>query len=81
MSIKTQAVSTTAVACDETPFAAGFDCVVLNTTAGAINLTGCDTSGGTYTTIVSVPAGGMANATLTPYVKAASGTLYLLGSI
>jgi hypothetical protein len=70
-------LGTTAVACDETPLAAGFSCKVLNTGDASINLTGSDTSDGTYTTIKAVPAGGVVEATLTPYVKASAASLFL----
>lgn len=71
------ALSTSPVACSATPLAAKFSCKVANFTAGSINLTGSDTSGGTYTTIVAVPAGSIVEATLTPYIKASAASLYL----
>ena len=74
------AIGTAAVATSKTPFATGFNCVAVNFTAAAIVLSGSDTSGGTYTAIVTVPAGGMIDVpNLTPFVKAASASVYLLG--
>ena len=53
---------------------------VLNLGEAAINLEGSDTQAGTYVSLGAVPAGGVANIKLTPWVRAASGTLILLGS-
>lgn len=70
-------LGTTAVACDETPLAAGFSCKALNTGSSSIDLNGSDTSSGTFTKIISVPAGEVVEATLTPYVKASAASLFL----
>lgn len=73
-------IGTSAVATDKTPFATGFNCVAMNFTAAAIVLSGSDTSGGTYTALVTVPAGGAIDVpSLPPFVKAASASVYLIG--
>lgn len=72
-------VGTTAVECGETPFAEGFNCVAANFTATAINLTGSDTSGGTYSALVTVPAGGMIEIDALPkWVKASAASVYII---
>jgi len=61
----------------ETPFS--LDCVALNLTAAAIAITGSDTSGGTYTAVVTVPAGGAINVSRPPrYLKGATAGVILL---
>ena len=72
------ALGTTEVAADATPLAAGFNCKVANFTAGSLNLTGSDASGGTFATIVAVPAGSIVEVpALKPFLKASGATLYL----
>lgn len=73
-------VGTTAVACDETPFAEGFNAVALNFTAADIDLTGSDTSDGTFTVVATVPTIGCVEITALPkYIKASAASAYIIG--
>lgn len=59
-----------------------FDCVALNLTAGSIAITGSDTSGGTYTAVATVPAGGAVNVSAVPrFLKGATAGVILLSSL
>lgn len=81
MSLKTLAVSTTAVPMTTTPFSAGFNVVVHNPTAGSLTITGSDDDS-TYDAGTAVAAGAHVNLTLRKYHKLSSaGTVYLLGSV
>lgn len=72
-------VGTTAVDCSKTPFAEGFNAVAVNFTAAAIALTGCDTAGGTYTSLVTVPTIGMIEIPALPrFIKAAAASVYII---
>lgn len=72
-------VGTTAVECGETPFAEGFNCVAVNFSAAAINLTGSDAEAGTYTAVATVPAGGMIEiAALPKWIKASAASVYIV---
>lgn len=72
-------VGTTAVQCAGTPFSPGFNAVAVNFTGGAINLTGSDTQGGTYTAVVTVPTIGMAEIPALPkWIKASAASVYII---
>lgn len=71
-------LDTTEVATDESPLARGWSCKVANLSAASIDLTGSDESGGTFTTIVSVPAATIMEVTdLPPFIKASAASLFL----
>jgi hypothetical protein len=72
-------VGTTAVECAATPFDEGFNAVAVNFTDAAINLTGSDTQGGTYTAVATVPAAGMVEiAALPKWIKASAASVYII---
>lgn len=71
-------VGTTPVQCATTPFSPGFNAVALNFTAAAINLTGSDTSGGTYTAVATVPTIGAVECVLPAWIKASAASVYLV---
>lgn len=72
-------VGTTAVECADTPFSEGFNAVAANFSESAINLTGSDTQGGTYTALVTVPAGGMIEIPALPkWIKASAASAYII---
>lgn len=76
--MKLNVISTTGVRLNATPFAAGFNAVAVNFTAGAIALTGSDDNI-TYTALVTAPAGGMVEIPSLPkWIKAASGSVYII---
>lgn len=72
-------VGTTPIECAKTPFAEGFNAVALNFTAGAINLTGSDTQGGTYTAVATVPTIGGIEVVLPRWIKASAASVYIIG--
>jgi len=81
MSLSALAVDDTpAILTDTTPFARGFNVVVLNTSAGSLTLQGSD-NGTDYTTLATVPAGAAQTVVLPVHsVKVSTAaTLYLLG--
>lgn len=76
---KVLVVGTTPVACDDTPFSAGFNAVAVNFTGASIALTGSDTQGGTYTPVVTVPTIGMIEIPALPkWIKAAAASVYII---
>lgn len=76
---KVLAIGTSPVQLNGTPFSAGFNVAALNFTAGAIALTGSDTSGGTYTAVCTVPTlGAIDTGPLPKWIKAAAASVYLI---
>ena len=77
---KSLAVTNTAVNLTKTPFAPGREAVAINFTAGNLVLQGSD-DGTTYTTLATVPATGLIDASPLPkYVKCSTAaTIYLIG--
>ena len=80
MSLDMKALTDTAWATGTSPFLKGGSAVFVNFTAGNLIVQGADTSGGSYTTFVTVPAGGMIEGTnLPPYIKVSTAaTVYVL---
>lgn len=66
----------------KSPFFTTGDAILVNFTAGALVVQGSDTSGGTYTTVATVPATGMIKALNLPrWLKVSTAaTVYALSS-
>lgn len=78
---KSLAVAATAIPCNKTPFLVGREATAVNFTASAVQLTG-SSDNSTFTNLVLVPAGGMADIPVLPkYVKGTASTIYLIGGV
>lgn len=82
--MRAMAISNTATdfAALNVPFLPGYTLVFANPTAGPLVVQEADTSGGSYTTVATVPADGFIEGTVTKqFVKVSTAaTVYVLGN-
>ena len=79
--MKSQAVTTSYVNVNATPFVAGREATVINMTAAAIVFSTADDAAGTGVATTSIPTLGIVDVPLKAYVKGASAGLYMLGGV
>ena len=78
--MKSTAITNTAYAVGSSPFLRGGSATFVNFGEDAATLQGATTSGGSYSTLATIPAAGMIDVTdLPPFIKlSAAGTVYAL---